>query len=237
MYKIVFVSAEEVVTMIIELPKKFYKKEGRDKYVVVKNGLLEIHGLWNFEKLMIEITYFMKGKDRFFYCQRKVEPGKITIDHLFPVAFGGMSITNNLEPTCLHCNSTKSDMNFYEYQIWRTLCNIQEKKKFYHKMIAKKAKKKYEKSLMIGYNLPKKWVEYRYLNQIVQLVTIHNFNTDKFQKMLSFVEYYHKLPRTLVISKNNALLEGATAYEVAMILNLKIVPVTVLENVIVFFEN
>ena len=90
---------------------------------------------------------------------------------------------------------------------------------------------------MIGYNLPKKWVEYRYLNQIVQLVTIHNFNTDKFQKMLSFVEYYHKLPRTLVISKNNALLEGATAYEVAMILNLKIVPVTVLENVIVFFEN
>ena len=52
--------------------------------------------------------------------------------------------------------------------------------------------------------------------------------------MLTFARRYNKLPRTIVVSRNGKLLDGATAYEVAKKLRFVEVPVTVLENVVIY---
>lgn len=218
--------------MIIELPERFYKADG-EKYVRVKDGILEIHGYWDFEKLMVTLAYVMKGRGRCYYCRKKVDPTKITIDHLFPSDFGGMSITNNLEPACQQCNSCKSNMNQYEFGVWRTIRDPEDQKRFYHRVVAKKRGRKLNPKIKKGYDLPTSWVEYRRLDTIQKLGKASNQGSRKFKRMLTFAKKFNKLPRTIVVSKNGILLDGATAYGVAKLLKFEEVPVTVLENVII----
>lgn len=128
--------------MNVELPENYYRSEGAYKYALVRNGILELQGAWDFEKLMVELTYLLKGRTRCFYCKREIDPSKVTIDHVFPSDFGGVTIPCNLEPSCGSCNSQKSNLNKYEYKIWLTLSK-EERKTFYQKTI--KRKKKTEK--------------------------------------------------------------------------------------------
>ena len=104
--------------MIIEIPEKFYKRKARNKYAEVKNGILEIHGFWSFKRLMVEIAYELKGKHQCYYCKKPLRDSEVTIDHLYPEAYGGISVTNNLVPACKLCNNTKADMNEQEYREW-----------------------------------------------------------------------------------------------------------------------
>jgi 5-methylcytosine-specific restriction protein A len=41
------------------------------------------------------------------YCEKKVSPQELTMDHLVPLARGGLSVKNNLVPACKECNAKK----------------------------------------------------------------------------------------------------------------------------------
>jgi len=41
------------------------------------------------------------------YCEQKVSPKDLTMDHLVPLARGGLSVKNNLVPSCKACNAKK----------------------------------------------------------------------------------------------------------------------------------
>ena len=41
------------------------------------------------------------------YCERKFKPKDLTMDHLVPLARGGLSTKNNLVPACKECNAKK----------------------------------------------------------------------------------------------------------------------------------
>ena len=41
------------------------------------------------------------------YCQHKVPPQELTMDHIVPVVRGGRSAKNNLVPACKECNNKK----------------------------------------------------------------------------------------------------------------------------------
>jgi 5-methylcytosine-specific restriction protein A len=41
------------------------------------------------------------------YCQQKVPSQDLTMDHLVPLARGGLSVKNNLVPACRDCNAKK----------------------------------------------------------------------------------------------------------------------------------
>jgi 5-methylcytosine-specific restriction protein A len=43
-----------------------------------------------------------------YYCQRKFEPGSLTLDHVVPLARGGRSQAGNVVPACKPCNREKS---------------------------------------------------------------------------------------------------------------------------------
>ena len=42
-----------------------------------------------------------------YYCQRRVLPAELTMDHLIPLVRGGKSTKGNLVPACKECNSKK----------------------------------------------------------------------------------------------------------------------------------
>lgn len=41
------------------------------------------------------------------YCGQKFEPGELTMDHVIPLARGGMSTKNNVVTACKTCNNNK----------------------------------------------------------------------------------------------------------------------------------
>lgn len=219
--------------MIIELPKKFERNENRYSFARIRDGVLEIKGDVDFEKLMVELTYALKGRTQCYYCRQPVHAKKITIDHLYPSDFGGVTITNNLEPACYKCNSSKSNMNQFEFNVWRTINSKEEQKAFYHRTVARKKRLKKDPKVRRGYDLPRKWVKYIKLEYVHKISKTDNRGSEKFKRMFTFARRYKKLPRPIVISSNYILLDGETAYAVAKDLHFVEVPVIILENVVV----
>ena len=48
---------------------------------------------------------------RCIYCGKPSE----SIDHVFPLSRGGMSVTENCVPACLSCNGSKSDADVFDW--------------------------------------------------------------------------------------------------------------------------
>ena len=49
--------------------------------------------------------------NRCIYCGKPSE----SIDHVFPLSRGGMSVTENCVPACLSCNGQKSDSDVFDW--------------------------------------------------------------------------------------------------------------------------
>lgn len=222
--------------MIIQIPEIFYKSIGRNRYAEVRNGILEVHGFWSFKKLMVDITYELKGKNICYYCKKLVDESEITIDHLFPEAYGGISVTNNLVPACKLCNNTKADMNKQEYEEWSNMEDKIHKKIFREKNSMRKMNKKFSADIDGTYDIPQDWIKYERLENIRSLEQSKTKTGKTYEKTYDFVRKYQKLPVVLVVSNNYVLLDGRIAYEVAEELGLEMVPIVLLENVLAFIE-
>lgn len=212
--------------MIIELPKKFSYTEDKYNYAIVRDGKLIIRGSIPFEKLMYHLAYAIKGKDNCYYCGRRVS--KMTIDHMFPRDYGGISITNNLLPACTRCNSEKSNLNFHEYEIFKTL-NKREREKFREKVYQQNEKVRHKR----GFNIPKAWVKTVHISRIFVRVffdqTLHK--SKKYIKYMNFIKKYGKLPRPIIVSGNFVLLDGFRILACAKEHGIENIPVVILENV------
>lgn len=218
--------------MIMELPREFSKVYNNGWYIIIRKGALEIHGGCNFRELMYEITYRLKGKKRCHYCHKRMKPEECTIDHLFPQDFGGVSITDNLEPTCANCNNDKRNLNEMEYKIWKTISSEKAKKTFYRKAINKKTNQKCDQEQIGGFDLPESWVTIQKLSLIRKATRTHG--EAGLKKASDFVKIYGKLPYPLVLSKNQVVLSGISAYMIAKEMDLSHVPVIILENVMYY---
>ena len=51
-----------------------------------------------------------------YYCEKKVHFKELTMDHLVPLAMGGRSTKDNLDPCCKTCNNKKKSMMPIEWQ-------------------------------------------------------------------------------------------------------------------------
>ncbi|MDY0219578.1 MAG: HNH endonuclease [Desulfobacterium sp.] len=59
------------------------------------------------------------------YCKRVFPPRELTMDHLVPVARGGMSIKSNVVPCCKDCNTKKRQLLPLEWdEYMKTLSKI-----------------------------------------------------------------------------------------------------------------
>lgn len=206
--------------MILELPNQF-KLSG----IEVKDGCLIIHNSVRFEDLMYDLTYALR-KNRCIYCGKKLNAKNRTLDHRYPRDTGGVSITNNLYPTCSVCNSRKSNLLHHEYLHIRKLRG-KAKKKFLQKIIRQKEQIKRK----IGYCLPKKWVSLVEMSKIKYDKVPNEMRGKRYCRILEFYEKYHKLPRPVIVDKRMRLLDGYNILFFAREFKIAKVPVVILENV------
>ncbi len=216
--------------MIIELPEKFsLEDERKGVQAFIKNGVLKITRQTSFRKAMVEIAYQMKGRDECQYCHRKLTKDEVTIDHMFPVDFGGPTITNNLLPACKECNGDKKrNMTYQQYMTFLEEKDMGLENKYL------KALKKYQEELRKKkmYQIPKEWITEKEINDII--INMNLYENYRKKRYKSYEEYYFKygfLKKPIVVDKNGFLLDGFLQIMVAKNNNIKSIPVIQLENV------
>ncbi|MDD2388471.1 MAG: HNH endonuclease [Desulfobacterales bacterium] len=45
-----------------------------------------------------------------YYCERRVPPDELTMDHIVPISRGGKSTKGNIVPACKDCNNKKQQL-------------------------------------------------------------------------------------------------------------------------------
>ena len=210
--------------MIIELPDKKFRMD----YAEVINGELLIYENVRFEDLMYELTYACK-KRICYYCGKKLTKTTSTIDHGFPRASGGISITNNLYPSCSICNSKKGDLTHDEYL--HSVKLDKTERKIYRKQLIKYREDIFRKK---GFKLPKRWISYVPLAFITYTPASTDLRGKRYHQIRDFYQRYKKLSRPIVLDKNMNLLDGYNYLLFAKDYKLSEVPAIILENVILF---
>jgi 5-methylcytosine-specific restriction endonuclease McrA len=56
------------------------------------------------------------SKGQCSYCDQKVSPKKLTMDHIVPISLGGRTTRNNVTPACKECNTKKKTLLPFEWQ-------------------------------------------------------------------------------------------------------------------------
>ena len=74
-----------------------------------KEGRWNIHDLFDYNIMKI------KQNDYCWYCEQKMEPSKLTKDHVFPRSKGGVNDLDNIIMVCQTCNSSKGNMDLFEW--------------------------------------------------------------------------------------------------------------------------
>lgn len=215
--------------MKIQLPDTFEYHVGQ-AHATVRNGVLEMTPM-DFEKIMYQLSYRMKGKVRCSYCHKVLEPNKITLDHVFPRDYGGISIPNNLKPCCPKCNRDKSNLLSWQYRRLRKLEQREREKAEeqyqYENMQARKRQ---------GVLIPKQWYEMRKDYSVFAVVTSEQpfKESKKYQRVIEMYETYGKICKPIVVSQNRFVLDGFSVLLAAKNLGIKIpLPFITLENVMV----
>jgi hypothetical protein len=215
--------------MIIELPKDFsFEKEKSGEKAIIEDGILKMTRQTSFRKIMIEISYQMKGKDVCQYCHKKFAKEKMTIDHMFPIDFGGPTISDNLLPACKKCNNEKGNMTYQQYMAFLEAKDVGLEEKYL------KTLKKYQELIRKEkrYQIQKSWITERPIGDIFTNI---NLNEDyRKKKYKSYEEYYLTygiIKAPIIIDKNGILLDGFLRLMLAKNYNIKSVPVIILENV------
>ena len=200
--------------MIIELPRNF-NMDGTDnsKGAFIEDGILKISREISFRRVMTEITYEM------------------TIDHMYPQAFGGPTITNNMLPSCKKCNNEKGNLNTSQYKAFLRAKEKGELEEFRRKI------KKYQDFIRtwIEFDIPQEWLSEEEISKIIVIFDLdENYKGKKYQKIQKYYEEYHQFQKPIIIDRNGFVLDGFLAVMYAKNTGMKKIPVIQLENVEIF---
>lgn len=218
--------------MILEIPEGYVYDplKTNSNYAYEENGKLYIKGGVSFEQLMYNLTYKLKNKKRCFYCNQKLNSKNRTLDHRIPIHFGGITLPINLEVSCKRCNQEKGSLTTKQYEEYREISSVHQKKELYSEFIFQNERKLEE----IGTCLPICWTTLENRARIFAEFDLDkSYKGKKYKKIKSFYKKYHYLPRPIVLSSNNVLLDGYLILMFAKNKQIKKIPVIVLDNVIV----
>ncbi len=56
------------------------------------------------------------GHGQCYYCQQKIPPKTLTMDHIVPIIRGGKTTRRNIVPVCKECNNNKKYLLPVEWQ-------------------------------------------------------------------------------------------------------------------------
>lgn len=96
-------------------------KESKAKYdrmcymILAKAFKAYKEGRWSVHDLLEINVGKIQQNDYCWYCGKKMEPSKLTKDHVFPRSKGGNNDMDNIIMVCKTCNSSKGDMDLFKW--------------------------------------------------------------------------------------------------------------------------
>lgn len=209
--------------MIMELPKKFNRP-----FAEVSNNMLMIYQLNRFEDIMFELTYAFNEK-RCVYCGKRLKKFNRTLDHRIPKSIGGVSIVDNLYPTCYSCNSDKAELLHQEYINLLSLNPTKGQRKKFLKDVKKEREKLKKKR---GFFIYEEWIHYFKVEDIIFKEPEWIVHGNQYNKIAEFYQKYRHFLRPIIVDKDNYLLDGYNIVLFAIENKIKKVPVIRLDNVV-----
>lgn len=209
--------------MKISLPQNYSYENIAD----VKDGILHIHRLVNFDDLMYDLTYAIKDYSKCYYCSTPLSRDKSTLDHMFPRDLGGPSIPNNLCISCRKCNSTKSNMTEEEFFYYLSL-STEKKEEFYRDIqLQNHILKKWYSPI-----IPKEWISEELIEKIIVYFFIgEGIKGKSYKKVEKNYKKFGRITRPVIVDKNFKLLDGFNVLLFAKNNSIFVLPTIILENV------
>ncbi len=219
--------------MIIRLPERFiYSNNGKGS-AYVENGILYMSKYTNFEDLMYTITYVLKGYDRCCYCGGKLTSSTRTLDHMYPRRWGGVSIPENLLPSCKKCNQDKKDMTYRQFQEWRKLSTIAEKDEFYEQTLIRNLAIRRRSR----FGIKKKWLSSYEFEPVAKYISFDRLSEKKSQMIAGYHRNWGQYPHPVIVSSNGWIIKGLHILHHARKSKKRHVMAIVLENVVVYDKD
>ena len=220
--------------MIIRLPERFiYSNKGHEDSAYVENGILYMSKYTNFEDLMYTMTYVLKGYDRCCYCGEKLTMKNRTLDHMYPRRWGGISIPENLLPSCKNCNQAKRDMTYKQFQEWRKLQTQKQKDQYYDQALARNLSVARRGRFVIK----RKWLSSYEFEPVAKYISFNRLSEKKNKLISAYYRNWNQYPHPIVVSSNGWVIKGLHVLNHARKIKKRHVMAIVLENVVVYDKD
>lgn len=214
--------------MKIQLPDHFfYSNKSQRGTAYVKDGVLYIDSV-SFEAVMRTITYVLKGYDTCHYCGQELTNKNRSLDHMYPRRWGGVSIPENLIPSCKNCNCDKKDMTYEQFMQYRRFKTPERRIEYYEQCetentrILKRAK----------FVVEREWITVYPIRELVKKIAFNELEKRKSKKILTYYRNWGQYPHPVILSSNGRVLKGNHILYHAKKINRKSVIAIVLENVV-----
>lgn len=220
--------------MNIRLPKHyFYRDREQNGYAYVSHNKLFIKGYVNFEDLMYNLTYTLDGHQYCLYCNKKLSNKTRTLDHMYPRAWGGISIPNNLIPCCKTCNQKKREMTKSQFEIWNSKITPNQKDAFYEACINENAWLMDNGIFVVDDN----WISKYNVTKILKYFSFKGLKKSRINEIEEYFKLHKQYPELLIVSGNNWVFRGKYILEHAKRHKITFVTAVVLSNVIVIKDS
>ena len=231
-------SKEVQCAVIAELPKHFfYQDDYSCEYV--KNGMLYIEKMSSYRAVMYGVTYGIYEEPRCYYCGKLLDVRDTTLDHLYPVTMGGISIPNNLRISCKACNNWKDHLTEQQFMELKKIKDPLKQKEFFIKVYAQQEQIRRQR----GFVLPSDYYQYIPPNSIQSIAIKGVSQSDvedrkgKYrQRVYSLFEQTGQFLNPVVVDANYCMLNGRMVYDCVMEHHALWIPTVILENVIFLGE-
>lgn len=220
--------------MKIRLPESFiYTNRAQNSSAYVKNGVLYVSGCINIEDLMYTATYVLKGYDTCHYCGCELTVKNRTLDHMYPRRWGGVSIPDNLIPSCKECNGSKMDMTYNQFMQYRCFKTQKRKDEFYKKCLQENLKTRQRAKFVIE----REWLSVYDIRELLQYMTFNRLEKSKSKKLAAYYRNWGQYPHPIIVSSNDWVFKGRHILHHAKGIKRKSVIAIVLDNVVVLDKD
>ena len=218
--------------MIIVVPEGYVFTKKGEISAFEEKGILKLYARYSqFEDIMYDLTYTIKGRDKCYYCGKKLTKKDMTLDHIYPRSLGGPTIPQNLVPACKTCNGRKENMTPQQFEVYRRLPNKKEKLEF--KKDFSNIRYFQEKWL---HSIPNDWISKVLTTSLIVLINLEDTKTNKYKSIDAYYLRCGQFPKPIVVDCHGFVLDGFTIVLYAKNKGIKEIPTIVLENVEVIFN-
>ena len=220
--------------MKIRLPESFiYTNRAKNISAYVKNDILYVNRSICFEELMYTITYMVKGYDKCYYCGCELTDKNRTLDHVYPRRWGGISIPENLLPSCKKCNRDKMDMSYDQFMRYRRLKNKKDKEEFYKKCVQANFKVRKRAKFVLNNT----WLSVYDVQELLRYMKFNRLDKTKSNNLAAYYRNWGQYTHPIIVSSNDWVFKGKHILHHAKSTDKKTVIAIVLDNVVVLDKD